>query len=139
MFLVIPMMLLTSGEVIGRALWDQPIPGTLELSSYMLAIFILTGLAYTHQVRGHVRVEMLTSRLPEKLRAAIDLVTTALCLFIIAVLAWQGWVLGIDEKTVSDMLRVPQWPFKTFVSVAAVMLFLEFAIDFYDNIKRLAK
>jgi TRAP-type C4-dicarboxylate transport system permease small subunit len=137
MFLVIPMMLLTSGEVIGRALWDQPIPGTLELSSYLLAVFILTGLAYTHQVRGHVRVEMITSRLPARVKAGIDLFTTTLCLFIVAILIWQGFLLGIEEKAVSDMLRIPQWPFKLFVSVAALMLFLEFTLDFIDNLKRL--
>lgn len=139
MLLVIPMMLLTSGEVIGRALWNQPIPGTLELSSYMLAIFILTGLAYTQQVRGHVRVEMITSRLPEKVQAFLDIFTNALCLFIVFVLIWQGWRLGIEEKAVSDMLRIPQWPFKLFVSVAALMLFLEFALDFIDSIKRLVR
>ncbi len=139
MFLIIPMMLLTSGEVVGRALWDKPIPGTMELSSYMLALFVLTGLAYTQQMKGHVRVEMVTSRLPEKVRAFLDVITTILCLFIVGVLIWQGYILGIEERAVSDMLRIPHRPFKLFISVAAIMLFLEFSLDLIDNIKRLVK
>jgi TRAP-type C4-dicarboxylate transport system permease small subunit len=133
MFLLIPLMLLTAIEVTTRWLWDRPIPGTLELSSYMLSIFILLGVAYTQQAKGHVKVTMLTTRLPRRLRLATEMLTTLLSLFIIAILAWQGWVVGLEEKAVSDMLRIPQMPFKLLVSVAGVMLFLELIIDLIDS------
>jgi TRAP-type C4-dicarboxylate transport system permease small subunit len=139
MILLIPMMLLTSAEVVGRAVWSRPIPGTMELSSYMLAIFILLGIAYTHQVRGHVRVTMLVSRLPRKWGIALDVITTLLSLFIIAVMTWQGWVVGIEERTVSDMLRVPQFPFRLLVSLGGLLLFLELLLDLWDNLKKFAR
>jgi TRAP-type C4-dicarboxylate transport system permease small subunit len=139
MILLIPMMLLTSAEVVGRAVWSRPIPGSMELSSYMLAIFILLGIAYTHQVRGHVRVTMLVSRLPRKWGIALDVITTLLSLFIIAVMTWQGWVVGIEERTVSDMLRVPQFPFRLLVSLGGLLLFLELLLDLWDNLKKFAR
>jgi TRAP-type C4-dicarboxylate transport system permease small subunit len=95
----------------------------------MLAVFILLGVAYTHQVKGHVRVSFLVSRIPEKAGLITDTITTLLSLFIIAILAWQGWVLGIEQKTVSDMLRIPQLPFRLLVSVAAFFLCLELLLD----------
>lgn len=133
MFLLIPLMLLTSTEVVSRKLWDQPIPGTLELSSYMLSVFILLGIAYTQQARGHVRVTMFTERLRRRVRLALEMLTTCLSLFIIGILAWQGWVVGIEEKAVSDMLRIPQMPFKMLVSVGAFMLVLELILDLIDS------
>jgi TRAP-type C4-dicarboxylate transport system permease small subunit len=139
MFLLIPMMLITAGDVIGRSIWDKPIPGTLELSSYMLAVFILMGVAYTHQVKGHVRVSMLLSRLPERVEDVLDVVTTLLSLFIIAILAWQGWVVGIDERTVSDMLRIPQLPFRLLVSLAGLFLCLEILIDLVVSVGKLVR
>jgi len=139
MILLIPMMLLTSAEVVGRAVWSQPIPGSMELSSYMLAIFILLGIAYTHQVRGHVRVTMLVSKLPKKWIIVLDLLTTLLSMFIIGVMTWQGWVVGIEERTVSDMLRVPQFPFRLLVSVGGFLLFLELLLEFADNLKKFAR
>lgn len=139
MILLIPMMLLTSTDVVGRALWSRPIYGTVELSSYMLAVFILLGIAYTHQVKGHVRVTMLTSRLPRKASSALDLVTILLSMFIIGLIAWQGWVVGMEERAVSDMLRVPQRPFKLLVSVAAFLLCLELCIDLFRTIKQLSR
>jgi TRAP-type C4-dicarboxylate transport system permease small subunit len=139
MVLLLPMMLLTSSEVIGRAVWSQPIPGSLELSSYMLAAFILLGLAYTQQVKGHVRVTMFISRLPQRWGLLLDVITTLLSLFIIAVMAWQGWVVGIKEQTVSDMLRIPQFPFRLLVSVGGLFLFLEFYFELTDTLKKFVR
>jgi len=122
-------MLLTSADVIGRAALARPIPGIVELSSYMLDVFILLGLAYTQQVKGHVRVSMLTSRLPQRAQQSLEIVVTLLSLFIMVLLAWQGWVVGMEETAVSDMLRIPQRPFKLLVGVAAILLCLELVVD----------
>jgi TRAP-type C4-dicarboxylate transport system permease small subunit len=139
MFLLIPMMLLTATDVIGRAVWAWPVPGAVELSSYLLAVFILLGVAHTHQVKGHVRVSMLVSRLPEQLGLIIDSITTLFSLFIISILAWQGWVVGIEERTVSDMLRIPQLPFRLLITVAGVFLCLELLIDLAASVGKLVR
>jgi len=136
MILLIPMMLLTSGEVVGRAVWSKPIPGSIELSSYLLASFILLGLAYTQQVKGHVRVTMFVSRLPKKWGLVLDVITSLLSLFIIAVMAWQGWTVGMEERTVSDMLRIPQFPFRLLVAVGGAFLFLELFLELMDTLKK---
>lgn len=139
MFLLIPMMLLTTGDVLGRSIWGRHIPGMVELSSYLLVVFVLSGVAYTHQVKGHVKVSMIVSRLPEWAQSILDVSTTLLSLFIISILAWQGWAVGIEEKTVSDMLRVPQWPFRLLVSAAAFLLCLELLIDMAVSIEKLMR
>ena len=139
MFLLIPMMLLTTGDVVVRTVWGRHIPGTVELSSYMLAAFILLGVAYTHQVKGHVRVSMLVSRLPERAGLILDLITTLLSLFIISILAYQGWEVGLEERTVSDILRIPQLPFRLLVAVAAFFLWLELMIDLWISAGKLVR
>lgn len=139
MFMLLPLMLLTSLEVVGRAVWSRPIPGAVELSSYMLSVFVLLGVAYTQQAKSHVRVEMLTSRLGPRAAAGLDVFTLLLSLFIIGVLAWQGWVVGVEERAVSDMLRVPQRPFKLLVSLAGLLLALELVVDVFDALGRLVR
>jgi TRAP-type mannitol/chloroaromatic compound transport system permease small subunit len=129
MFLILPLMLLTTADVIGRAAWARPITGIVELSSYVLDVFILLGLAYTQQVKGHVRVSMLTSRLPPRAQICLEILVTFLSLFIITLLAWQGFVVGFEETAVSDMLRIAQRPFKLLVGVAAFLLCLELLVD----------
>ncbi len=134
---LIPLMLITAVDVVSRDVFNHPIPGTVELSQYMLAVFILLGLAYTQQVKSHVAVSLFTSRLAHPVQLILNIMTTLLCLFISCIIAWQGWVVGMEEKAVSDMLRVPQYPFKLLVAVAAFLMGFELLIDLGDSLKKL--
>jgi TRAP-type C4-dicarboxylate transport system permease small subunit len=139
MAMIIPLMLLTFADVMLRGFFNKPIPGTFEISQYILAVFILLGAAYTQQVKGHVGVDFVTSRLSPRLRAVCEILTTLLSLFIIAVVVWQGWVVGIEEKAVSDQLRIPQYPFKVLVAVGGFLLWLELLIDLFGSLGRLRR
>jgi TRAP-type C4-dicarboxylate transport system permease small subunit len=134
---LVPLMIITAGDVVGRDVFNHPIPGTVELSQYMLAVFILLGLAYTQQAKAHVGVSVITSRLPHHAQLVLSAVATLLCLFIAFILVWQGWVIGIEEKTVSDMLRVPQYPFRLMVAVATFLMCLELVIDLGDSLRKI--
>jgi TRAP-type C4-dicarboxylate transport system permease small subunit len=136
---IIPLMLLTFADVLLRGVFNKPIPGTFELSQYILAVFILLGAAYTQQVKGHVGVNFITSRLSPRSRAICEILTTLLSLFIIAVVVWQGWVEGITEKTVSDQLRIPQYPFRVLVAVGGFLLWLELLIDLFGAFGKLRR
>jgi len=135
MFFAIPLMLITTVDAIGRDMFDKPLPGTIELSEYMLSIIILLGAAYTQQVKGHVGVDFLTKRMSTKTKSAIGIITTLASMFIITIVTWQGYLEGINEKTVSDMLRVPQKPFRLLVSIGGILLWLELLVDLITDIQ----
>src|SRR5512139_3185375 len=97
-FFLIPLMLITAADVVARDVFNRPVPGTVELSQYMLGVFILLGIAYTQQEKGNVAVTMLISKLSPRTQAVVSLIGTLLSLFIFVLLAWQGLVLGMEEK-----------------------------------------
>jgi TRAP-type C4-dicarboxylate transport system permease small subunit len=138
MTLLIPLMLLTTGDILGRKFLSKTIPGTFEISEYILAVFILLGAAYTQQVKGHVGVDFVTSRLSPRVRTLCEILTTLLSLFIIAIVIWQGFLEGIRQKTVSDMLRIPQYPFRLLVSIGGFLLWLELLFDLVRSIGKLS-
>ena len=107
------------------------------MSEYLLAIFILLGVAYTQQAKGYVAVSFFVSRLSLRGQIVLKIVSTLLSIFIFSILAWQGLVVGMEEKTVSDMLRVPQYPFRLLVAAAAFLTCLEFLIDLADSFAKL--
>ncbi len=135
MFILFPLMFLTTADVIGRAFWARPMQGALEVSSYMLSVFVLAGMAYTQQVKGNVQVDFFVLRCPDRLRHLLNAFTTLLCLVVVAVIVWQGAQDAWEETTVSDMLRIPQWPFKMLVPVGGGLLALEFIFDLVDSLK----
>ena len=135
---LIPLMILTTLDVVGRDVFNYPVPGTVELSQYLLVTFVLMGLAYTQQAKGHVPVSVLTSRLPLRGQLLLKITSSLLGLFLFSLLAWQGWEIAMEERTVSDLLRIPQSPFRILVAVAAFLTFLELLIDLDDAIGKLA-
>jgi len=135
MVFVIPLMLLTTVDVISRAVWSKPIPGTFELSEYLLAIIILLGAAYTQQVKGHVGVDFVTNRFGPRLKALCEILSNLGCMFILVLLAWQGYMRAVEETTVSDMLRIPQAPFRMLVAVAGLTLLAEFLVDLLQSLR----
>ncbi len=134
---LIPLMLLTTADVLGRNLFNDPIAGAVELSEYLLSIFILLGLAYAQQAKAHVGVSLFTSKLSGETQSVLMILTTLISLFICLILAWQGSVVALEERTVSDMLRVPQYPFRLLVAVAGVLTCLELLIDLGNAIQKL--
>lgn len=139
MWFVVPMMLLTSSDAVLRDAFSRPVRGAYELSSFMLSAFVLLGLAYTQQFKDHVRVTILLDRLPTKVASSLSIVTILLTMFIVAVMTWQGVVVAFEMSSVSDMLRIPQLPFRLLVTVGGAFLFLEFLFDLVDEARRLVR
>jgi TRAP-type C4-dicarboxylate transport system permease small subunit len=135
MIFVIPLMLLTTGDVVGRSFFNKPIAGTFELSEFMLAIIILLSAAYTQQVKGHVSVDFRTSRFPPRVQGTLQVLTTLLSLAIITIVIWQGLVLGLEEKAVTDQLRIPKAPFKILVGICGGLLWLQLFFDLVDAVR----
>lgn len=139
MYLLIPMMLLTSTDVMARAFWARPIIGSIELSEYMLSVLILLGIGYTEQQKGNVKVGFFLDRLPHRVQAMADIFTTLLSLLIVSVLVGQGALIAFKETTVSYMLRIPQMPFRLLISIGGILLGLELIIDLVNACNRLRK
>jgi TRAP-type C4-dicarboxylate transport system permease small subunit len=111
----------------------------METSEYMLAVIILLGAAYTQQVKGHVWVDFLTVKLPQGVQNALRIFTDLASLFIISLVVYMGYVEALEEKAVSDMLRIPQWPFKMLVAVGCFLLWLELLVDLVDSVAKLVR
>ncbi|NMB36397.1 MAG: TRAP transporter small permease [Firmicutes bacterium] len=138
MFTLIPIMLLTSFDAVSRTIFGKPVPGVMEASSYMLVMMILLGLAYTQQVKGHPRVTILASRLHPRLSIFVEIVVNLLCLGITGIIVYQGWVVARSDvgKIVSDVLRIPQYPFRMLVPLGGGLLFLEFLVDLLATVQK---
>jgi TRAP-type C4-dicarboxylate transport system permease small subunit len=137
MFLLLPMMFLSAADVTLRKLFTTTVPGTMELSSYMMALFILLGLSYAHQCRYHVRVSFLLNLFPKKAKTVVEIILSLLCLAMLLVLVVEGWIVAMEETTVSDMLRIPQTPFRMALVVGCFSFALEVVIDIIDHLKTL--
>lgn len=137
---VMAMMLLTTSDVIGRFFFSEPITGTYEVTQYMLAVLVLSGIGYTQQVKAHVRVTILFSKMPRLAQLLIGSVFTLLALIFFALLFYPALTEGLHSLRAggfSDMLHIPVYPFKLFICVGVALISLELLCDLIISIKEL--
>ena len=81
---LVGMMLLTCVDVVGRAL-GHPIFGSVEIVGFMAILSVVMALPYTHQVQGHIGVEIIVRLFSEKTQTIIDICTGIISLILFAV------------------------------------------------------
>jgi len=85
---LVGMMFLTCIDVIGR-LMGHPIFGSVELVGFMATLAVAMAMPYTHQVKGHIGVEILWQAFSKRTRAIVDICTGLLSLGLFALVSWR--------------------------------------------------
>ena len=123
---VAAMMVLTCLDVCLR-LFRHPIPGTYEIVSMLGAIFVSFALARTSVERGHIAVDFLVQRLPERMQHAVEAVNSIVSALLFSLICYQCVIYANDLKSsgeVSMTLQMPIHPFVLGVAVGSAMLSL---------------
>jgi len=122
-------LLITVGIIVryfGRA-----IPGIYELTEVIIIGGVGFALAYTTYMKGHVVVELLTERLPQRIRLAFETVTYFLSAVIWGAIVWASYNFMMDrwlgEKT--DLIQIPLFPFRLIWEIGLILTTLAFLLN----------
>ena len=129
------MMVLTASDVTLRYVFNRPIVGSFDLTEYMMAIVVSFGLAYCAFFRGHVSVDIIVSRLPQRAQAVIDGITGLLGIFLFALITWQSWIymkLLFNSGLESTVLLIPRYPFAGLVCLGSAFLTIALLVNFLE-------
>ena len=136
---LIAMMVFTVADMVLRAL-GRPVAGSYEIIGWLSAAAMALALGYTQQHRGHVAIDLLTTRLQGRARAAVELLTSLLALLLFAALAWYlaryGRVLH-ETGSLSETLKAIVYPWVYVVAAGAAGLALALLVDFLRSVARL--
>ena len=129
-------------DVLARSLLNNPLPVSVQLSENLVVVVAFLLIAYTQSRRGHISIELLVGRLPERKRLIQQLIVLVLSLFVIAVVAWRSGVSGYEAWLAGDWvptsgIRFPVWPAKLFVPFGLFLLSLQFLVDIYQTARQL--
>ncbi len=91
------MMLVVVANIVGRYLFNRPLTGTLEFTESLLVIIIFLSIALTQYDGGHIRVNILTRRLPKRAaRGFTVLAMLAGCAFF-TWCAYAAWIFAAQS------------------------------------------
>ncbi len=141
MVAVIAIMTLTVLDVILR-FFRYPIPGVYDMVGLLGAVIISFSLAYTSVEKGHIAVDLVIQKLPERSQAVIDVITHFFSILFFLTAAWQCICYGMDIMSsgeVSMTIRVPIYPFVFGTAVGCLLLTLILTVEFIKSLKRAGK
>lgn len=125
------MVLLTCANIFLRSVW-VPVAGTFELMGYLGAIVTAFALGYTQISRGHIAVDILVPRFPEKTQKTLNCINYFICMVFFAIVAWQIYRYATTLRQtgeVTETLRIIYYPFTYGVALGCAVLSLVFLID----------
>ncbi|MFH1647620.1 MAG: TRAP transporter small permease [Chloroflexota bacterium] len=139
--IIMLLCLYTTGDVIGRYVFNKPLWAAYELSLIFLIYITFWGIAYVQSRGGHMRLGFLWQQCGPRGKATLDLLTVLIGLFLFAIITWQGWQWAIESWTIKESTMgawtVPLFPARLGLAIGSVTLLLQYVIDLIRHISQL--
>lgn len=124
---LIAVTVLTCVSIIGRSLVFMglgPVNGDFELVQAGVGFAVFAFLPWCQLNRGHARVDVFTSFLPDGVKRFIDALAETVMSIVVVLIAWRLWY-GMMDKfrygETSYILQFPVWwPFAACMAAAAI-------------------
>jgi TRAP-type mannitol/chloroaromatic compound transport system permease small subunit len=102
----------------------------IEAQWYLFSLLFLLSAAYALQQDAHVRVDVLFSRYPPRVRCWVNILGAALLLIPFCVfMLWVSWPVVMNSWNVREVSPdpggLPRWPLKAMVPVCFLLLIVQ--------------
>ena len=134
--LLMLLMLVTVVDVVGRYVFNRPLPGGFELTELGLLVLIFAGLPLVSRADEHVTMDFIDRLMGPAARALLERAVHVLCAGIFFLAAWLVWRKADriwEYRDATDVLRVVYGPFVYFM---AVMIALTAIVHLYKAFAR---
>lgn len=116
-------------DTLGRALFNKPMMGAVEITELFLAMCIILAIPYAQRKLAHIEIDMFTQRCSARLKKFllfISIVLTVLVFFMLMVQSYESAKEAISTfETSAGYLSVPVWIGKISVTIGFAIALLE--------------
>ena len=130
--LIFVLMLLGVAQIVMRTVFSAPIFGYIDIVEVSMVGFAVLSIAFVQRVGGHVRMELVISRLKGRWLWAAELTSAALAAFIVAVLvpySYQHFERAFEFGDSTIDIELATWPAKLAVPLALSVLLLRLGVQ----------
>ena len=135
-------VMISTVNILGRWFFTMPVNGYIDWIEQFMAFFAFLGIAYTQREGGHIRMDMLVSKLKGRLLYVTELFTSLIILFLTVVLIYGSSLHFLRAYNLGDTsldIDLPTWPAKLIVPVALTFLALRLIIQIWAYIRAIVK
>jgi len=123
---------------------NRPVRGNIDTAELLLIPAVFFAMAYTHKLDGHIRVEILYTRMSTRVKGIVDSITLFIATGVYGVMIWsmanRVWriVTSPDPGPITIGLAIPIYPLLIVVVVGFILLCLELLVNFSHAVARAA-
>ena len=114
------LLALTVADITGRSAFNNPVPGTVEITTLVLVVVVYLGLAHSEDLGDHITVDLLYVRVGDRMKRVLDFFADALTVAVLGLMAFQLFRFSFRQQDSGAESPVLQWPVWPFVVVAAL-------------------
>ena len=136
--IIFVLVLFATVNVLGRWLFDLPISGYIDWVEQSMAFMAFLGIAYTQREGGHIRMDMLVSRLHGRSLWIVELISSVFMLLITLALIYGSYLHFWRAYSIGDSsldIDLPTWPAKFVVPFALTVLAFRLLLQIWGYIR----
>ncbi len=138
---LVAMLVLIVADVVGIKVLSHPVPGGIEIVSFLAVIAVAFAVGYTQVLRGHVAVDFIVDQFPRRVKLAIDVLMTFFSVCLFGLMSYYSVKYAAKLSATSEVSMTQKIPFYPFVYAMAgcfMVTFLTLTVDLVKAIARMA-
>ena len=129
-------------QILSRKLLNLPIFGYIDMVEIAMAFLVFLGLSYTERLGGHIRMELIVTKLRGRALWLFEIIGVVCGLIIVGVLtvfSWQHAMRAYDSGDSTIDAQFQLWPSKMVVSISLGLLFLRLLVSLWAYVRLLIR
>ncbi len=135
---IFALVCLAAVNVLGRKVFNLPLPGYIDWVEQFMAVFAFFGLAYCQRLGGHIRMDIVIGRLHGRPLWVAEILSVALMLVLTTFLVYGcwfhflrsfDWAAPLWSRDSSIDIALPLWPAKLIVPLSLALLWLRLLLQ----------
>ena len=138
--IIFMLVMLAVYNVLGRKIFNAPVPGYVDWTEQFMAVFAFLGLAYCQREGGHIRMDMVVGKLHGRVLWLAELLGVIFMLLLTTALIYGTWFhfdrsfdfskpLWSNDSSID--IALPLWPAKFLVPVSLALLWVRLALQIW--------
>ncbi|MEL6643554.1 MAG: TRAP transporter small permease [Pseudomonadota bacterium] len=137
---IFALVILACYNVVGRKLFNAPVPGYVDWTEQFMATFAFLGLAFCQREGGHIRMDILVGQLRGRVLWAAEWLSVLFMLILTTALIYGAWFhfdrsFDLDaplwSRDSSIDIALPLWPAKLLVPLSLAILWVRLCLQLW--------
>jgi TRAP-type C4-dicarboxylate transport system permease small subunit len=125
---LVAMLAVIVADIIGIKVFSNPVPGGIEIVSFLAVIAVALAVPFTQVMRGHVAVDFIVEHFPRRVRTALSVFTGLLSLAVMGFLTYYSFDYAGGLRVSGEVSMTQNIPFYPFVYAMAVAFLVTFVV-----------